>query len=137
MIGLNGARGRQEPILAIDLPSISAAMGRDHRAADPALARTHPATGEGLELVWALRPKLRCAPDCPDRYLLAPAGDDFIFGRDHDRASGAIKAVEKWPECAFAVALGCADVAEPPRGIERSEPPGAHAGRAGSGSRHV
>ena len=59
---------------------------RDHRAADPALARTHPAPGEDLKLVRALSAELRGAADLPDRYFLATAGDDLVFCRDHDRA---------------------------------------------------
>ena len=106
--------------------------GGDDRAADPALAGSHAATGERLELVWTLRAEPRGAADPADRHLLAAARDDFVLGRDQDRRRRAVEPVEKRPQRPFAierrpdrhgaaVALGFADMTEPGRCVERGQ----------------
>src|SRR5205807_1651964 len=71
---------------------------RDDRAADPALAGTHAATGERLQLVRSRRAKADRAADPADRHLLAAADDRVILGRRQDRPARAIERVEKRPD---------------------------------------
>src|ERR1700730_17583534 len=104
--------------------------GRDDRAADPALAGSHAATGKRLELVWTLRAEPRGAAAPADRHLLAAARDDFVLCRDEDRTRRTVEAIEKRPQRSpaierrpdrqgAAVALGFADITEPGRCGER------------------
>lgn len=53
MIPLNSPRGRQVPTSVIGLPSMSATIAAITGLLIPALTRSHPATGESLELVWS------------------------------------------------------------------------------------
>ena len=137
MIGSNGARGRKVPISLIGLPSSSAITAETIRAADLSLAGPHPATGEIPGVIGANGAEPYSAADLTNRDLFAPADDDLVLDRNHDRALRTAEVIEKFPHCPLlverfadrygaVVTLGLADMAEPQRRIERGQPARQH-----------